>query len=507
MTVRKGEVVREANRSGPPGPDRRGRASRTCTSVRSSTGSTWTRSAPGADRCAEHDPARADLDLTRPRRGIGSRKVTAASMCAPARGEPTCFRCAVTDRRAPSVSLPPRRSRLHRSRSCRARRSRKKRRPGRSSRGTRSPGVLADGPEPPYRVRWTLPAPTGDALSGAVLAGDLAVRSETRPSTGSTWSRAPSSGGGSGRGTAVDAGEPAHGGGSSSTSTGPVRTMQAEPGRDRRARARAPPRAVHPRRHGPALLPPSRTSSPRSRRSSRSPSRIGPSSGEHRWRDLAERGHDRRNERVRGRPRRDRVRRPWRAARSRGPRIWTHVDSPVAVADGQVVAVASNTDTGQVVVAAFDEATGERSWPALAIQANSTAGTRPQPAAVPVHRFGGPARGARREGRLRTMGDTGALAVLPGDLARVRRRERVRGGHRRWPVPARRRRWWAQVELPSERGRTAELARRLRLLAPTRAQRRSPRGARRRLRASGGRAPRPRGWSGRSRCRAIRSSR
>src|SRR5215211_8229275 len=36
-------------------------------------------------------------------------------------------------------------------------------------------GVLADGPEPPFRVRWTLPAPTGDALSGAVVAGDLAV--------------------------------------------------------------------------------------------------------------------------------------------------------------------------------------------------------------------------------------------------------------------------------------------------------------------------------------------
>jgi len=53
------------------------------------------------------------------------------------------------------------------------------------------------------------------------------------------------------------------------------------------------------------------------------------------------------------------------------------VDSPVAVADGQVVAVARNTDPAQVVVAAFDEATGERSWPALAIQANSTAGSAP----------------------------------------------------------------------------------------------------------------------------------
>jgi outer membrane protein assembly factor BamB len=53
------------------------------------------------------------------------------------------------------------------------------------------------------------------------------------------------------------------------------------------------------------------------------------------------------------------------------------VDSAVAVSDGQVIAVARNTDTAQVVLAAFDEATGERSWPALAIRANSTAGTAP----------------------------------------------------------------------------------------------------------------------------------
>src|SRR4029453_13022023 len=41
--------------------------------------------------------------------------------------------------------------------------------------GPGHPGVLADGPEPPYRVRWTLPAPTGEALSGVVVTGDLAV--------------------------------------------------------------------------------------------------------------------------------------------------------------------------------------------------------------------------------------------------------------------------------------------------------------------------------------------
>jgi outer membrane protein assembly factor BamB len=53
------------------------------------------------------------------------------------------------------------------------------------------------------------------------------------------------------------------------------------------------------------------------------------------------------------------------------------VDSAIAVADGRVVAVARNIDPAQFVVAAFDEATGERAWPSLAIQANSTAGTAP----------------------------------------------------------------------------------------------------------------------------------
>ena len=36
-------------------------------------------------------------------------------------------------------------------------------------------GVLEDGPEPPYRIRWTFPAPEGEALSGAVIVEDLAI--------------------------------------------------------------------------------------------------------------------------------------------------------------------------------------------------------------------------------------------------------------------------------------------------------------------------------------------
>ncbi len=35
-------------------------------------------------------------------------------------------------------------------------------------------GTAVEGPEPPYRIRWELPAPDGDALSPAVIAGDVA---------------------------------------------------------------------------------------------------------------------------------------------------------------------------------------------------------------------------------------------------------------------------------------------------------------------------------------------
>ncbi|MEX2405843.1 MAG: PQQ-binding-like beta-propeller repeat protein [Actinomycetota bacterium] len=36
-------------------------------------------------------------------------------------------------------------------------------------------GVLAEGPEPPFRIRWTFPAPEEEALSGAVIVEDLAI--------------------------------------------------------------------------------------------------------------------------------------------------------------------------------------------------------------------------------------------------------------------------------------------------------------------------------------------
>ncbi len=36
-------------------------------------------------------------------------------------------------------------------------------------------GVLAEGPEPPYRIRWTFPAPGDEELSGAVIVQDVAI--------------------------------------------------------------------------------------------------------------------------------------------------------------------------------------------------------------------------------------------------------------------------------------------------------------------------------------------
>jgi outer membrane protein assembly factor BamB len=36
-------------------------------------------------------------------------------------------------------------------------------------------GVLPEGPEPPYRIRWTFPTPDGEGLSGAVIVEDLAI--------------------------------------------------------------------------------------------------------------------------------------------------------------------------------------------------------------------------------------------------------------------------------------------------------------------------------------------
>ena len=245
--------------------------------------------------------------------------------------------------------------------------------------GPGHPGVLADGPEPPYRVRWTLPAPTGDALSGVVVAGDLAVSVGNEAVYGIDvasgtieWRVArdggplsipaigagprgrilvfldgpgPSDAGGAQEGSPSPSTEPS--GSPSTTGPGPsptgpdeqpdVSTLVAVSLADRTELWRTP--LGETSRSGVTI--------------EGTNAFVGDQGGT-----------------------------VYAVSLESGTITWSaemdgRVDSAVAVADGQVGAVARNTDTAQVVVAAFDESTGERSWPALAIQANSTAGTAP----------------------------------------------------------------------------------------------------------------------------------
>ena len=243
-------------------------------------------------------------------------------------------------------------------------------------------GVLADGPEPPYRVRWTLPAPAGDALSGAVVAGDLAVSVGTEAVYGIDvvsgaieWQVAR--GGGPLSMPAIGAGPrgrilvylegpgPSDGGGPSEGSPSPSAS----------ATSSASPSTMT----GPGPSP----TGPEKETDISTLVAVSLADRTELWRTPLE-AISRSGVTIEGSNAfvGDQGGTVYGVSLESGSITWSAeteglVDSPVAVADGQVVAVARNTDPVQVVVAAFDEATGKRSWPALAIQANSTAGTAP----------------------------------------------------------------------------------------------------------------------------------
>jgi len=240
-------------------------------------------------------------------------------------------------------------------------------------------GVLADGPEPPYRVRWTLPAPTGDALSGAVVAGDLAVSVGNEAvygidvASGTIEWRVAREGGplsipaiGAGpRGRILvflDGPGPSDAGGASEGSPSPSASPSGSPSTT----------GPGPSPTGPDEQPDVSTLVA-----------VSLADRTELWRTtLGE--TSRSGVTIEGANAfvGDQGGTVYAVSLESGTITWSaemdgRVDSAVAVADGQVVAVARNTDTAQVVVAAFDESTGERSWPAQAIQANSTAGTAP----------------------------------------------------------------------------------------------------------------------------------
>ena len=250
--------------------------------------------------------------------------------------------------------------------------------------GPGHPGVLVDGPQPPFRVRWTLPAPAGDALSGAVVAGDLAVSVGDEAvygidvASGAVEWQVPRDGG--------PLSIPAVGAGPRARilvyleGPGPNDAAEASGGSPGPSASRSPSSAtLSPAPTGPdeqavvstlvAISLADRTEVWRTPLEATSRSGVT---------------IDGTNAFVG-----DQAGTVYAVSLEDGAITWSanvdgRVDSGVAVSGGQVVAVARDTDAAQVLIAAFDEATGERAWPAVVLQANSTAGSGPSAGAGSV---------------------------------------------------------------------------------------------------------------------------
>jgi outer membrane protein assembly factor BamB len=237
--------------------------------------------------------------------------------------------------------------------------------------GPEHAGVFADGPEPPYRMRWILPAPAGEALSGAVVAGALAVSVGEEAVYGIDvasgdveWQVARA--GGPLSVPAVGTGE-----------RGRILVYLEGP---------APEDATPPSPSATAPTPTATSPSPAAENASADASElvaIALGDRTELWRTPL------------GAPSRsgvtidganafvgDQDGTVYAVSLESGAIGWSQVvegrvDTPLAVSNGRVVAVARNTDTPQVIVTAFDAASGERVWPAVAVQGSSTAGSAP----------------------------------------------------------------------------------------------------------------------------------
>lgn len=237
---------------------------------------------------------------------------------------------------------------------------------------------VSDGPQPPFRVRWTLPAPAGASLSAAVVEGNVAITVGEEAVYG------------------VD------------VATGEV-TWQIP-------RARGPlsvpavasqsgGRRVLVYVEGPAVTIAGGTSPSPSASTSPSPSTTASPTG-----SPSPAGDQEKVSSVvavRLQDRKELWRTPLKDISRSGVTIdgddayvgdqlgnvyalsledgsvaWTQkvggrADTSIAVADGNAYVVARDADTPSVVVAAFDAATGERHWTPLSLQVSSTAGSAP----------------------------------------------------------------------------------------------------------------------------------
>lgn len=240
-------------------------------------------------------------------------------------------------------------------------------------------GALAGGGQPPYRVRWTLAAPAGPALSPAIVVGTEAVTVGTEAvygvdlETGDiAWDVARDGGplsvpayGVSGEGEVVVylEGPPRR---------GAERSAPASP-------TSSPPPTASPR---PTSSPsPTAEAEPTPEEESSSVVAISVDDRTEVWRTPLE-ALSRSGVTIEGTTVYvgDHAGNVYALSLDTGDVVWTaelrgRVDSPVAVADGTAYVVGRDPDTPAVIIGGFDAATGERAWPPAGLRSNSTAGT------------------------------------------------------------------------------------------------------------------------------------
>jgi len=240
-------------------------------------------------------------------------------------------------------------------------------------------GYAPGGPKPPFRVRWTLPAPAGASLSAAVVEGNVAITVGQEAvygidvATGEVaWQIARAGGPLSVPAVATDAGG--------------LRVLVYVEG---------PATAISGTPSPSPSASPSDTAASDAASPSASPS---PGAGPQEISTVVA---------VRLRDRTELWRTPLDSISHSGVTIegggvyvgdkdgtvyalslddggvrWTgqvggRADASIAVADGNAFVVARDADTPRVVVAAFDAATGEQPWSPLSLQVSSTAGSAP----------------------------------------------------------------------------------------------------------------------------------
>jgi outer membrane protein assembly factor BamB len=240
-------------------------------------------------------------------------------------------------------------------------------------------GYAPDGPQPPYRVRWTLPAPAGVSLSGAVVGGDVAFTVGDEAvygvdiASGRVAWQIPRAGG--------PLSVPAIG-----SDAGGRRVLVYTEGPANSISGTASPSASTSPSQSPSETAASPSASPfpavdQEKVSTLVAVRLG-------------------NRKVLWRTPLEQVSRSgvtieggtvfvgdqdgdvYALSLEDGSLIWKEqvggrADTSIAVADGNAYVVGRDADTPRVVVAAFDAATGERAWSPLSLQVSSTAGSAP----------------------------------------------------------------------------------------------------------------------------------